>query len=263
MLSGFDARSVGSEAAKMCVNSLNPKTCESEKTSIVFDPIAVGELLYFVFGPNFFLKTYSETRSCFSEKIGTKVAVEKLSVHDDPHAPNGLGSKAFDDEGVPTTTTRFIQDGVFCHTYSDSYNAFKEGVASSGNACRPGSPLGRSSEPIPISAPHNLTISAGDMSRDDLIRETKKGILVSRLWYTYPVNPIKGDFSCTARSGIWTIENGEFRNPARSVRIIHNLPTLLQNIVAIAGNLRTVLPWAAMPVTAPTIRCDGISINPI
>lgn len=263
MLADFDAECVGSEAAEMCVNSLNPQSCESERTTVVFEPMAVGELLYFVFGPNFFLKTYSETRSCFSEKIGTRIAVNEFNLFDNPHAPNGLGSKAFDDEGVPTITTPFIQDGIFNQTYSDSYNAFKEGVLSSGNACRPGSPLGRSTEPIPIVTPHNMTIGAGNTNRDNLITDTKRGILVSRLWYTYPVNPIKGDFSCTARSGIWIIENGEIKKPARSVRIIHNLPVLLQNISAIADNLRTVLPWAAMPVTAPTIRCDGISINPI
>jgi PmbA protein len=262
-LAGFDANAIGFEASTMCTNSINPQTGESEKTSIVFEPMAVGELLYFVLGPNFFLKTYSESRSCFSEKIGTKIAVDEFSLFDDPHVPNGLGSKAFDDEGVPTSPTQFIQDGFFQTTYSDSYNAFKEGITSSGHACRPGSPLGRSTEPIPISAPHNLTIKAGDSSRDEIIRDTKRGMLVSRLWYTYPVNPIKGDFSCTARSGIWMIEDGEIKNPVKSIRIIHSLPAFLQNISAIADNLRIVLPWAAMPVTAPTIRCDGISVNPI
>ena len=263
MLADFDAKSVGSEAVQMCVDSINPQSCEYEKTSIVFEPLAAGELLYFVFGPNFFLKTYSERRSCFSEKIGTKIAVDEFSLSDDPHVPNGLGSKAFDDEGTPTGKTQFIQDGVFQKTYSDSYNAFKEGMVSSGNACRPGSPLGRSSDPIPFAAPHNLTIGAGRSSRDDLIKDTKNGILISRLWYTYPVNPIRGDFSCTARSGIWIIKNGELKNPAKPVRIIHNLPVLVQNISSIADNLRTVLPWAAMPVTTPTIRCKYISINPI
>jgi PmbA protein len=121
--------------------------------------------------------------------------------------------------------------------------------------------MGRSTGPIPAVAPHNLTVKPGDMCRDEIIRDVKDGILVSRLWYTYAVSPIRGDFSCTARSGIWIIENGRITSPARPVRIIHNLPVLLGNIVSIADNQRTVLPWAALPVTAPTIRCDGISVN--
>ena len=44
-----------------------------------------------------------------------------------------------------------------------------------------------------------------------MIKDTKHGLLIGRLWYTYAVNPIKGDFSCTARSGIRIIENGEVK----------------------------------------------------
>jgi PmbA protein len=262
-LAGFDAQKIGSEAAQMCVNSINPTSCEAEMTSVIFEPLAVGELLTFVLGPNFSLKTYSEKRSCFSEKLGGPIAAKEFSLVDDPHSSNGLGTKSFDDEGVPTRENHIVRNGIFQNTYSDSYNAFKYGGASSGNACRPGSPLGRTTDPIPVAAPHNLTVESGSSSRDDIIKDTKKGILVSRLWYTYAVNPIKGDFSCTARSGIFLIENGQVRAPARSVRIIHNLPVLLKSITAIADNQRTVLPWAAMPVRSPTIKCDGISINPI
>ena len=261
-LDGFEPDKVGLDAAQMCTNSANPGTVESQTTSIIFEPLAVGEILYFVLGPNFALKTFSEKKSCFP-KIGEKIATDDLSVLDDPHMPNSLGSKSFDDEGVPTKPTHYIKDGVFESTYTDLYNAYKEKSATTGNACRPGIPLGRSSNPIPVSAPHNLTIIPGTKSRDEIIRETKNGILVSRLWYTYAVNPIRGDFSCTARSGIWQVQNGRITNPIKPVRIIHSLPKLLQNISGIGNNSKTVLPWAGLPITCPTIKCDEISISPI
>lgn len=262
MLSDFNPSDVGMDASEMCVHSINPHTANPETTSIIFDPLAVGELLAFVFASNFSLKTYSENRSCFSEKIGSRVAGEKFDLIDDPHMPNGLGSKPFDDEGVPTSPTHYIRNGVFEKTYSDLHSAYKEDASSSGNASRLGSPLGRSSDPIPVSTPHNLTIR-GNTKREDIIKDTKNGILVSRLWYTYPVNPIRGDFSCTARSGIWVVSDGQIRTPAKPVRIIHNLPRLLQQISSVADNERAVLPWASIPVTAPTIRCEGVAIGPI
>lgn len=260
MLSDFHPENVGADASEMCAQSINPQTASPGMTNIIFDPLAVGELLAFVFASNFSLKTYSENRSCFSEKIGKSIAGESFDLTDDPHMPNGLGSKSFDDEGVPTKKTHYIRNGVFEKTYSDLHNAYKEGATSSGNASRLGSPLGRSSDPIPMSAPHNLTIR-GSMKRDDIIKDTKNGLLVSRLWYTYPVNPIRGDFSCTARSGIWIISDGQIKAPAKSVRIIHNLPRLLHQVSAVADNERAVLPWASIPVTAPTIRCDGVTIS--
>jgi PmbA protein len=258
ILDSFKPDKIGSDATQMCVNSQNPGTVLPKTTSIIFDPLAVGELLFFVFGPNFNLKTYSEKKSCFP-KIREKIAIDELNLLDEPHVPNNLGAKSFDDEGMSTKVTHYIKDGIFENVYSDTYNSAKEKTTSSGNACRLGVPLGRSADPIPISAPHNLTISPGNHTRNEIIKSTKDGILVSRLWYTYPVNPIKGDFSCTARSGIFLIKNGELK-PIKPIRIIHNLPTLLQNISAIGNNAKTVLPWAGMPVTCPSIRCDGISV---
>ena len=89
--------------------------------------------------------------------------------------------------------------------------------------------MGRSAEPIPMPGTHNLKIEKGDFSEDEIIKDTKKGILIGRLWYTYAVNPIKGDFSCTARSGIRIIENGEIKNPGKPVRIVHNITNMLKN----------------------------------
>lgn len=257
----FDAAKIGSDALQMCVNSINPDTTPSKTTSIIFEPQAVGELLYFVLGSNFNLKTFSEGRSCFSE-IGAKIAVDGFSLVDDPHAPNSLGAKSFDDEGVPTNQRHYIRDGIFEGTFSDTYNALKENTTTTGNACRFGVPLGRSTDPIPVSAPHNLSIVSGNQTQEEIIQNTQDGILVGRLWYTYPVNPIKGDFSCTARSGIFQIKSGEI-NPIKSVRIIHNLPILLQNISAVGSNSKVVLPWAGLPVTCPTIKCDGITVSSI
>lgn len=260
-LESFNPSKIGTDAAQMCVDSANPGTIAAQTTSIIFDPLAVGELLFFVLGPNFNLKTYSDKKSCFP-KIGAKIAIDDLNVVDDPHMPNSLGAKSFDDEGIPTGVTHFIKNGIFDSTYSDLYNTYKENAKTSANACRPGIPLGRSASPIPISAPHNLCIIAGKQSRDEMIKNTKNGILVGRLWYTYPVNPIKGDFSCTARSGIFQVKDGHLK-PIKSIRIIHNLPILLQNVSAIGNDSKTVLPWAGMPVTCPTIRCENIPIVPI
>jgi len=262
-LQKFDPEKIGEDALKMCVNSINPQRCEFETCSIIFEPYSVGEILAFVLASNFNLKTYAEKRSCFSEKIGAKISTHDFSLVDDPHASEGIGSKNFDDEGVPTTILPLVEKGIFKNVYSDSYNAYKEDMGQSGNALRPGSPMGRSTDPIPIPAPHNLKIKSGGMSENEIIKDTKKGILVGRLWYTYAVNPIKGDFSCTARSGVRIIENGEIKKPGKSVRIVHNISTMLQNISAIGNNIRNVLQWASLPSICPSLKVEDIKIVPI
>jgi PmbA protein len=262
-MSGFDAKTVGSEAADMCIGSINPQKCESETYSIIFEPYAIGEMLAFVFASNFNLKTYSEKRSCFADSVGKKIAKENFSLIDDPHYPEGLGSKPFDDEGMPTMPRPLIENGTFANTFSDSFHAFKENKESTGNASRPGSPMGRAAQPIPFPAPHNLRIQSGGLSKDEMVKDTKKGLLVGRLWYTYAVNPERGDFSCTARSGIRIIENGQVKNPGKTVRIVHNLPVLLQNISSIGNDVRNVLNWHSLPAITPSIKVEGIRVIPI
>jgi PmbA protein len=259
----FSPESVGNDASNMCVNSINPQNCEAETYSIIFEPYAFGEMLAFVFAPNFNLKTYSEKRSCFAEKLGQKVAVPRFSLIDDPHSPEGIGSKPFDDEGTPTKIRYLIESGMFANTYSDSFYAFKENQQTTGNASRMGSPMGRDAQPIPVSLPHNLRVKEGDMTKEKIIQETKKGLLVGRLWYTYAVNPERGDFSCTARSGIRIIENGVITKSGKSVRIVHNLPTLLQNISEISNDSKNVLQWSALPCITPSLKVDDVRVNPI
>lgn len=262
-LDKFTPEKIGIDAKKMCIESINPQKCETGEYSIIFEPYSVGEILAFVVAANFGLKTFSEKKSCFSNQFNEKIAIDDFSLIDNPHISQGIGSKSFDDEGVKTQVGKLVEKGIFCQTYSNLFDSFKENTESSGNASRPGSPMGRSAESIPISSPHNMQIESGDFSQDEMIKDTKRGILVGRLWYTYAVNPIKGDFSCTARSGVRIIENGEIKDPGKSVRIIHNLPILLQNISAIGNNEKNVLQWASLPSIVPSIRAEKIHIAPI
>jgi PmbA protein len=261
--SNFSPEQIGKNAKTMCVESINPQKIDSDAYSIIFEPYSVGELLAFVVAANFNFKTFREKKSCFSNSYEKEIAVKELNLVDDPHMPEGIGTKSVDDEGINTKKQNLIENGIFKNTFSNLFDSYKEESQSTGNAARPGSPMGRSSEPIPISSPHNLKIISGDYSQEEMIKETKHGLLVGRLWYTYAVNPIKGDFSCTARSGIRIIENGEIIGPGKSVRIIHSLPNMLKNISAIGNNQRNVIQWASLPSITPSLKAENIAVNAI
>ena len=262
-LANFSAKQIGNDAKTMCVESINPQKIDSDVYSIIFEPYSVGELLAFVVAANFNFKTFREKKSCFSNNFEKEIAVDEFSLIDDPHIPEGIGTKSIDDEGIETSKKSLIEKGIFKNTYSNLFDSYKEGGKSTGNASRPGSPMGRSAEPIPMSAPHNLKVIPGDQSQEEMIKNTKHGILVGRLWYTYAVNPIRGDFSCTARSGIRIIKNGEIVGPGKSVRIIHNLPTMMKNISAIGNNQRNVIQWASLPSITPSMKAENIAVNSI
>lgn len=262
-LSNFSTKQIGNDAKNMCLESINPQKIDSDTYSIIFEPYSVGELLSFVVASNFDFKTFTEKKSCFSNDFEKEIAVKQLTLIDDPHISEGIGTKSVDDEGIKTQKQSLIEKGIFKNTFSNLFDSYKEEKQSSGNALRLGSPMGRSSEPIPISAPHNLKINPGKSSQENMIKDTKHGLLVGRLWYTYAVNPIKGDFSCTARSGIKIIENGEIKGPGKSVRIIHNLATMLKNISEIGNNQKNIIQWASLPSITPSIKVEKISVKSI
>ena len=257
-LENFSPEQIGKDAKKMCIESVNPKKIDSDTYDIIFEPYSVGELLAFVVSSNFNFKTVTEKKSCFSNNFDEEIAVSNFNLTDDPHIAEGVGTKVVDDEGVRTQKNNLIEKGVFKNTFSNLYDSYKENKKSSGNGSRIGSPMGRSSEPITIAMPHNLKIDSGKSSQEDMIKDTKHGILVGRLWYTYAVNPIKGDFSCTARSGVKIIENGEIKSPGKSVRIIHNLPAMLKNVSDIGNNQQNVIQWASLPSITPSIKAENI-----
>lgn len=261
--SNFSPEQIGKDAKTMCVESINPQKIDSDVYSIIFEPYSVGELLAFVVAANFNFKIFSEKKSCFSNSYEKRIAVEELDLVDDPHMSEGIGTKSIDDEGIDTKKQDLIKKGIFKNTFSNLFDSYKEESQSTGNASRSGSPMGRSSEPIPTSSPHNLKINPRDYSQEEMIKETKHGLLVGRLWYTYAINPIRGDFSCTARSGIRIIENGKIIGPGKSVRIIHSLPNMFKNISAIGKNQRNVIQWASLPSITPSLRAENIAVNAI
>ena len=97
-LENFSVEQIGIDAKTMCIESINPQKVDSDVYSIIFEPYSVGELLAFVVAANFNFKSFKEKKSCFSNSYKKEIAVEQLSLIDDPHIPEGIGTKSIDEK---------------------------------------------------------------------------------------------------------------------------------------------------------------------
>lgn len=260
-LRGFDPSEVGKHAAELAVNSLNPKKAKPSKYNIILEPAAVAELFYHVFGYAVNGREVYDRVSYLADKLGKDICVEGLSIHDWGNMAGGLYSKTFDDEGVPTQRTSLIERGKLVGFVYDRYYAGKANVDSTGNGLRltdmPGRHYG--TEPSPHIT--NLAIEPSDFKREELIADTKNGLLLSRIWYTYPITPQLGDFSTTSRCG-FLIQKGEVVGAAQQVRIHENLPRLLKQITGIGNDVKQTAPWGAVAaVCAPSLRFGDVHIR--
>jgi PmbA protein len=204
----------------------------------------------------------------FLDKIGKKVASEKLTVLDDPLMPGGIGSSPVDDEGVPSKKLIIIDKGILKRFVYDSFYGALEKKRTTGSALRAIFAVGISAfpgknynqEPIPI--PRNITVKPGKWKRGEIIEDTKKGLLVRRFHYTRVTNPTRGDFTSVLRMGLYQIKNGEIQNAVLKSRLIDNILNMMKNIDAISKELVVAGGWgeyAHMPVIRTKAKVTPIT----
>ena len=154
------------------------------------------------------------------DSLGKQVAADHLTLAEDPHLPQGLGSSTFDGEGVATTPKAFIDKGVVESYLLSSYSARKLGMTTTGNA----------------GGVFNLTVTGRTVPAADLLSELGTGLLVTDLM-GQGVNAVTGDYSRGA-AGFW-VENGEIAYPVDEITIASNLKDMLSRVVCLGDDLDT------------------------
>ncbi|MFU8836549.1 MAG: TldD/PmbA family protein [Roseovarius sp.] len=182
--------------------------------------------------------------SWLRDRLGEPVLPEALDLREDPHRPRVSGSRPFDAEGLPTAKRLIVERGILRGYTLDLANARKLGMTPTGNAAR-----GVSGPPSP--SVWNVALTQGDRSRDDLIREMGKGLLVTSL-IGATINPNTGDYSRGA-AGFW-IEGGEIAYPVNECTIAGILPEMLRRIVP-ANDAR-----AHLSRVVPSLLVEGLML---
>jgi PmbA protein len=233
------AEAVGIEAARKTLATIGSRKVETQECPIVFDPEVAKSIIGTIFsvanGSSFWRK-----QSYLVGKEGELVASKLLTLVDDPLIPRASGSRPFDGDGLPTRKNHVIKKGRLEPVLCDVYAGRKLGRGSTGSAGR-GSPT-----------TSNLIMEAGEISRDELLKQTPKGLYVTSLM-GFGFNPATGDFSRGAQ-GFW-IENGELTFPVSEVTIAANFDEILKRIDLVANDL--VLRSS---MAAPTFRVSHMML---
>ena len=214
-----DLGEVGRAAAEMAAASLGGVKAESGSFQVLLKPLAWADLLENAFLPSLLADNVQKGRSPLRDRVGQSIASEDLDMKDDGLLAGGMGSSAFDGEGVPSRSTSLLEDGVLKGFLYDSYSAGKAGVKSTGNAVRGGY------SDIPRVGIRNLVVSSAHAF--DLFAESE-GILVNGLIGAHTANPVSGDFSVEARNSFF-FSSGETR-PIKSLMLAGNIFELLREI---------------------------------
>ncbi len=222
----FDADKVANIAIDKAVMSREAKAIEPGKYTVILEPAAAEELLGNM-ARSFNARTADEGRSFMSKdggtKMGMKIVDERVNIWSDP-LNKEVPTATWNGDGQPLKKTSWIENGVVKNLAYDRYWASQKGV-----------------EPVPF--PSNFIMEGGSASLDELIKGSKKGILVTRLWYIRSVDPQTLLYTGLTRDGTFYIENGQIKYPVKNFRFNESPIIMLNNLeelgqqVRINGNL--------------------------
>lgn len=200
----------------------------------IFLEYAVSDLLRFLGYIAFHADAKQKGTSFMATKMGQKVMGDNVTIWDDGLDPRGF-AESFDDEGVPKRKVVFIENGIARDVVYDRKRAAKENRSSTGHAVEINNKL------YPM--PQNMFIERGSSNPEEMIKSTKKGLLVTRFHYTHCPEPLRIVATGTTRDGTFLIRNGEIVVRVRDMRFTESLIDAFSRVEAISGTSRVTRDW--------------------
>lgn len=237
---------VSGRAARKAWEMLEARPVKTQKAAVIFDPDVAYALLRGILGAVNGERVLQKA-SFLAGKIGQRIGSNLLTLTDDGLRPKGPASAPFDGEGVPQQTRVIVEEGVLRGYMYNTIVAARAGVRSTGNASR------RGFDSLPGIGPHNFSMAAGKSRPEDIVKATRRGLLVREVT-GYGINPVSGHFSGGA-AGFW-IENGKIVHPVRGLTIAATAAAMLEGIDMAGDDLDLNRGLAA-----PTFRIAEMQIG--
>ncbi len=221
-ISKFDSAEASKVALDKAVMSRGAQAIEPGKYTVILEPAAASDLLGTMFR-SLNARSADEGRSFMSaagggNKIGQKIVDERVSIWSDPLHPD-VPTRTWNGEGMPLKKTSWVEQGVVKNLAYDRYWAGQQGV-----------------DPMPF--PSNIIMAGGDESLEDMIKGTRRGILVTRFWYIRSVDPQTLLFTGLTRDGTFYIENGQIKFPVKNFRFNESPIIMLNNLESLGKQVR-------------------------
>ena len=241
----LDTLSATKIAAQKANGSANAKAIEPGKYTVILEPVAVTYFLENMFR-GFDARSADEGRSFMSKpgggnRLGEKLMDEKVTIYSDPFNEE-LPSSTFNREGQPLDRMNWIEKGVVKNLAYSRFWAQKTNKS-----------------PIPFGS--NFIMEGGNMSIEEMIKTTERGILVSRLWYIRMVDPQTLLLTGLTRDGTFYIENGQIKHPVKNFRFNESPVIALNNVEALGKPERSISVESYRSYLVPPLKIRDFTFS--
>jgi predicted Zn-dependent protease len=236
--SKLDTEAATRIAVAKSLGSVNAKALEPGKYTVILEPTAASVLLESIYF-DMDARSADEGRSFFSKpggktKVGEKIVDERVTFYSDPTHPD-LPSSPWSGDGLPQKKVNWIEKGVVKNLAYSRFWAKEKGV-----------------EPLPSAG--NMIMEGGTKTLEEMIKGTKKGILVTKLWYIRPVDPQTLLLTGLTRDGTFYIEDGKIKHPVKNFRFNESPIIMLNNLEELGKPERVVSTESDQSYIVPPMK---------
>ncbi len=221
------------EASMVAINksmkSVDAKAMEPGKYTVILEPAASIGLLGNM-ARSLSQRSADEGRSFMSKKgdkgvegnrLGEKMFDSQVNIYSDPTHPD-VPTAPFAEDGHRVERTDWIKDGKVVNLFNSPYWAEKTKTPYRPRAMGSG----------------QFIMEGGNESLEEMIKNTRRGVLVTRLWYIRQLDPQTLLYTGLTRDGTFYIENGKIKYPIKNFRFNESPIVMLNNIEALGKPVR-------------------------
>jgi predicted Zn-dependent protease len=219
----LDTKEASNIAIQKSKGSVDAKEMEPGKYTVILEPAASVGLLGRLVGAmdqrqadegrSFLSNKVEEGKEGPKNKLGQKMFDERVHIYSDPSHPIAP-SAPFSGNGFPRGKVDWIKGGAVTNMPNTPYWAKHTDA-----------------KYVPTAGAYIM--AGGDESLEDMIKNTRRGILVTRLWYIRALDPQTLLQTGLTRDGTFYIENGKIKYPIKNFRFNESPIVMLNNIEAL------------------------------
>ncbi|HEX2949687.1 MAG TPA: TldD/PmbA family protein [Armatimonadota bacterium] len=142
------------------------------------------------------------------DNVGVQYGSDVVNIVADATVPAGLGTFAYDDEGVPAQRTEIVTDGIFNGYLTSRETAPVIGQSSQGSMRADGW------QHTPLIRMTNINLEPGNWTLDEMIEDTNHGILLDNT-KSWSIDDQRLNFQFSTEVG-WLIEDGSITDMVRN-----------------------------------------------
>jgi predicted Zn-dependent protease len=248
----IDAAALARRAAEKAALSRGPRELAPGRYTVILEPPAVQDLVGQMFY-DFSATAIRDERSFLTGRIGKALFGAGIQIADDVYHPLQTGAP-FDGEGVPRRRLALVENGAPREVACSRQAAARDGCAPTGHGF-----------PVPNEygeAPLNIVMEGGRTPLEEIVADTARGILVTRLWYIREVDPYEKIMTGMTRDGTFLIEGGRIVAGVRNFRFNQNLIELLKNIEMLSPAERAS-GEESFDMVVPAVRAGGFNFTEV